>query len=236
MDFQTIYLYEFKLGQTAAKTSRKINEAFGQGSTNKRTVQHWFQKFRNGDTSLRRKEGFREVSVLENEKLKRMVKRNPRITVRELAGELGNCDGIIHNKFINPGETMTSDRYCKEIEEMNQKLSVLKPALVNRRGPILLHDNAKPHVLRITVQKLTELGYETLPHPPYSPDLSSTDYHLFKELELHLRQKKFSKSDDLKNDVLEFLDSRDRSFYSNGINKLVSRWQQCVDCNGTYFK
>uniref|UniRef100_A0A0N5C1N5 Histone-lysine N-methyltransferase SETMAR n=1 Tax=Strongyloides papillosus TaxID=174720 RepID=A0A0N5C1N5_STREA len=109
-------------------------------------------------------------------------------------------------------------------------------ALVNRRGPILLHDNAKPHVSRITVQKLTELGYETLPHSPYSPDLSPTDYHLFKELELYLRQKKFSKSDDLKNDVLEFLDSRDRSFYSNGINKLVSRWQQCVDCNGTYFK
>uniref|UniRef100_A0A0N5BDA4 HTH_48 domain-containing protein n=1 Tax=Strongyloides papillosus TaxID=174720 RepID=A0A0N5BDA4_STREA len=184
MDFQTIYLYEFKLGQTAAKTSRKINEAFGQAFTNKRT----------------------------------------------------NCDGIIHNKFINPGETMTSDRYCKEIEEMNQKLSVLKPALVNRRGPILFHDNAKPHVLRITVQKLNELEYETLPHSPYSPDLSSTDYHLFKELELHLRQKKFSKSDDLKNDVLEFLDSRDRSFYSNGMNKLVSRWQQCVDCDGTYFK
>uniref|UniRef100_A0A0N5BLR3 Histone-lysine N-methyltransferase SETMAR n=1 Tax=Strongyloides papillosus TaxID=174720 RepID=A0A0N5BLR3_STREA len=119
---------------------------------------------------------------------------------------------------------------------MNQKLSVLKPALVIRRGPILLHDNAKPHVSRITVQKLTELEYETLSHPSYLPDLSSTDYHLFKELELHLRQKKFSKSDDLENDVLEFLHSRDWSFYSNGINKLVSRWQQCVDCNGTYFK
>uniref|UniRef100_A0A0N5BQU5 Histone-lysine N-methyltransferase SETMAR n=1 Tax=Strongyloides papillosus TaxID=174720 RepID=A0A0N5BQU5_STREA len=163
--------------------------------------------------------------------------RNSRTQIKKLLLTIcWNCDGIINYKFLNPGETMTSDRYCKEIEEMNQKLSVLKPALVNRRGPILLHDNAKPHVSRITVQKLIKLGYETLPHPPYSPDLSPTDYHLFKELELHLRQKKFSKSDDLKNDVLEFLDSRDWSFYSNGINKLVSRWQQCVDCNGTYFK
>uniref|UniRef100_A0A0N5C3J3 Histone-lysine N-methyltransferase SETMAR n=1 Tax=Strongyloides papillosus TaxID=174720 RepID=A0A0N5C3J3_STREA len=82
----------------------------------------------------------------------------------------------------------------------------------------------KPHVSKTTVQKPKELKYETLPHPPYSPDLSPTDCHLFKELELHLRQKKFTKSDDLKNDVLEF-------FFSNGINKLVSRWQQCAYSN-----
>uniref|UniRef100_A0A0N5B252 Histone-lysine N-methyltransferase SETMAR n=1 Tax=Strongyloides papillosus TaxID=174720 RepID=A0A0N5B252_STREA len=96
---------------------------------------------------------------------------------------------------------------------MRKKLSVLKLALVNRRGPILLHDNAKPHVSKTTVQKLKKLECETLLHPAYSPDLFPTDYHLFKELELHLRQKKFTKSDDLKNNVLEFLDSRDRSFF-----------------------
>uniref|UniRef100_A0A0N5BRP8 DDE_3 domain-containing protein n=1 Tax=Strongyloides papillosus TaxID=174720 RepID=A0A0N5BRP8_STREA len=104
---------------------------------------------------------------------------------------------------------MTADRYCKEEEEMRKKVSVLKPALVNKRDPILLHDDAKPHVSKTTMQKLKELECETLAHPPYSPDLSPTDYHLFKELELYLRQKKFAKFDDLKNDVLEFLDYRD---------------------------
>uniref|UniRef100_A0A0N5BBZ8 Histone-lysine N-methyltransferase SETMAR n=1 Tax=Strongyloides papillosus TaxID=174720 RepID=A0A0N5BBZ8_STREA len=143
---------------------------------------------------------------------------------------------IIHHKYLNPRETMTADRYCKKEQEMRKKLSVLKPALVNKRDPILLHDNAKPHVSKTMVQKLKELEYETLSHPPYSSDLSPTDYHLFKELELHLRQKKFTKSDDLKNDVLEFLDSRNWNFFSNGINKLVSRWQQCADSNGAYFK
>ena len=29
----------------------------------------------------------------------------------------------------------------------------------------------------------TNLGYEVLPHPPYSPDLLSTDYHFFKHWE-----------------------------------------------------
>uniref|UniRef100_A0A0N5BQ39 Histone-lysine N-methyltransferase SETMAR n=1 Tax=Strongyloides papillosus TaxID=174720 RepID=A0A0N5BQ39_STREA len=122
-------------------------------------------------------------------------------------------DGIIYHKYLNPKETMTVDRYCKEEEEMRKKLSVLKPSLVNKRDPILFHDNAEPHVSKTTVQKLKELECEPLPHPAYSPDLFPTDYHLFKELELHLRQKKFTKSDDLKNNVLEFLDTRDRSFF-----------------------
>ena len=30
------------------------------------------------------------------------------------------------------------------------------------------------------LQKLSKLGYEVLPYPPYSPDLSPTNYHFFK--------------------------------------------------------
>lgn len=32
----------------AAETSRNINQAFGQGTVNERTAQHWFKKCRNG--------------------------------------------------------------------------------------------------------------------------------------------------------------------------------------------
>ena len=42
---------------------------------------------------------------------------------------------------------------------------------------ILFHDNARPNVARMTLQKVTKLGYETLIHPPYSPYLSPTVYH-----------------------------------------------------------
>uniref|UniRef100_A0A0N5CBG0 Mariner Mos1 transposase n=1 Tax=Strongyloides papillosus TaxID=174720 RepID=A0A0N5CBG0_STREA len=120
---------------------------------------------------------------------------------------------------------MTADRYSKGEEEMRKKLSVLKPALVNKRGQYY-----SMIMLNLTLQKrrcrsLKNCNMKLSPHPLYSSDLSPTDYHLFKKLELHLWQKNITKSDDLKNDVLEFLDSRDRSFFSNVINKLVSRWQ-----------
>ncbi|KAF2350325.1 Transposase type 1 [Trinorchestia longiramus] len=97
--------------------------------------------------------------------------------------------GVIHYSFLEVNETINAERYCNDLAVMHARLSEKRPALVNRRGPILRHDNARPHVARMTVQKLTELGYETLPHPPYSPDLSPTDYHLFKHLSTFLDER-----------------------------------------------
>ena len=45
-----------------------------------------------------------------------------------------------------------------------------------RRGVLLQHDNARPYVSSKTVAAIRELGFECLPHPPYSPDLAPSDY------------------------------------------------------------
>ena len=93
------------------------------------------------------------------------------VTVRWSAASL------IHYSFLNPSESITSEKYAQQIDEMHQKLQCLQPALINRKGPILLHNNAQPHVTQPVLQKLNELGYEVLPHPPYSSDFSPADYH-----------------------------------------------------------
>ena len=77
---------------------------------------------------------------------------------------------VIHYSFLKTNQTITAEIYCNQLADMHAFLQKRRPALVNRHGPILLHDNARPHVARLTVQKLTNLGYETLPHPPYSSD------------------------------------------------------------------
>lgn len=48
----TIFLFQIKPGRKAADTARDINDAFGSGSTNKRTALWWFKKFSSGDESL----------------------------------------------------------------------------------------------------------------------------------------------------------------------------------------
>ena len=127
------------------------------------------------------------------------------------------------------GAWKSGNRWARE------KLQRVCPSLVNRNGPILLQGNARPHVARPTLQKLNEFGYGTLPHPPYSPDLSPTDYHFFKHLDNFLREKCFKSQWDAETAFSEFVASRTPEFYSTGITKLLSRWQKCIDCNGLYF-
>ena len=142
-----------------------------------------------------------------------------------------SATGLIHYSFLNAGETITAEKYCQQMDEMHQK----HPALVNRKGPILLHDNARPHVAKPTLQKLNELGHKTLPHPPYSPDFSPTDYHFFKRLDNFMHEKFFKNLSDIKNAFSDFIATRMQDFYVTGINTLVLCWQKCVDSDGAYF-
>jgi histone-lysine N-methyltransferase SETMAR len=71
--------------------------------------------------------------------------------------------GVIHYNFLNPDETITAEKYCREIDEIHRTLREKQTALVSRKGLILLHDNARPHVLQ-----LNKLSYQTLSHSSYS--------------------------------------------------------------------
>ena len=79
-------------------------------------------------------------------------------------------------------------KYAEQIDEMPPKLQHLELVLVNRMGPILLHDNTWLHIIQPMLQKLSELGHKVLPHLPYSPDLLATDYDFFKHFDNFCRE------------------------------------------------
>lgn len=143
--------------------------------------------------------------------------------------------GIVHVDYLPRGQTITSDIYCAQITTVHQKLLENQASLVNRKGVLLLHDNARPHVAIKTREKLKEVGWEILPHPPYSPDISPTDYHLFLALSNFLANQCFTNDDQVKTALDRFFSSKNQEFYSRGMNSLVERWQKVVECNGDYF-
>ena len=87
--------------------------------------------------------------------------------------------------------------YAQQIDEVYWKVQRVQPALVNTKDPILLH-NAWLQVAQPMLQKLNELGYQVLPHPPYSPNLSPTDYHFSKHLNF-LQRKCFHNQQEAEN-------------------------------------
>jgi histone-lysine N-methyltransferase SETMAR len=65
------------------------------------------------------------------------------------------------------------------------------------KGVLFLHDNAPAHRALATQNKLAYLGLQCLDHPPYSPDLAPSDYHLFPGLKKQLKFRHFSSDAEL---------------------------------------
>lgn len=146
-----------------------------------------------------------------------------------------SATGLVHFEVLEYGQTINAVLYTEQLDRMMQKLKVNKPALVNRKKILLLHDNATPHTASMTKSKLIELGIEVLPHPPYSPDVAPTDYAIFRSLECYSRYKKFNSVDDVKRHLIEFFNSKPESFYKKAINQLVPRWKLVIQHDGNYF-
>ncbi|KZC08477.1 Histone-lysine N-methyltransferase SETMAR [Dufourea novaeangliae] len=61
--------------------------------------------------------------------------------------------------------------------------------------------------------KLLELGWEVMSHPPYSPDMAPSDYHLFRSMQNSWNGKTFTNDDDLKSHLVQFFADKDQKFY-----------------------
>ncbi|PRD32395.1 UNVERIFIED_CONTAM: Histone-lysine N-methyltransferase SETMAR [Trichonephila clavipes] len=86
---------------------------------------------------------------------------------------------------------------CNTWNVYNRHCIRRSPALVNRTGVLLLHDNARPHVTWVARNTIQRLGWETLYHLPYSLDLAPSDYPLFRSLDNHLRGKSLTNEADV---------------------------------------
>ncbi len=98
----------------------------------------------------------------------------------------------------------------------------------------LLHNNARPHSAAQTQDLITSFKWEQVDHPPYSSDLAPSDFHLFLHLKKFLGGKRFDDDDDLKDAVQKWLTSQAAAFYEEGIQKLVPRYDKCLNNGGEY--
>ena len=141
--------------------------------------------------------------------------------------------GLIHYRFLNLCESITSEMYSQQINEMHQKLQCLQPALANRMDPILFCNNTQLHSAQPTLQKLNELGNEVLPHLSYSLDLLPSDCHFFKHPDFFGRENSSTNSRMEEMLFKSSLNPEAQNSFATGLKP--SNWQKCVNGNGSYF-
>ena len=86
--------------------------------------------------------------------------------------------GIVHFELLPMKKTINSNDYCRQLMKLDKEIKEKRPELATRKGVIAHEDNARPHTSLVTRKKLLELGWEVMPHPPYSPDFALSNYHL----------------------------------------------------------
>jgi transposase len=80
-------------------------------------------------------------------------------------------------------------------------------------GVVLLHDNARPHTAAHTRALLEHFNWELFDNPPYTPDLTPSDYHLFTCLKNWLGSQCFNDNKELTEGVKTWLSSQVPDFF-----------------------
>lgn len=75
----------------------------------------------------------------------------------------------------------------------------------------------------------TKQEVESSPHPPFSPDLASSFFHLFGPLKDALPGRRFAGDNELKYSVREDLRRLSKEFYATGVHLYMQSWKKCVD-------
>ncbi|GFW63286.1 histone-lysine N-methyltransferase SETMAR [Trichonephila clavipes] len=250
-----------KKGKNAVQARKKLTDVYGEGVLTVRQCQNWFAKFGSGNFEV--EDAPRSVRPVEADKdaIKALVDANRRITTQiNLCRRIDVCNSLFKRHgndlflkriitgdekgygvkkmnrlkpFPKPIFTKKGDAVCL-LDKLNDALQQKRSELINRKGVVFHQDNARPHTSLVTRQKLLQLEWDTMPHPPYSPDLAPSDYYLFRSLQIFLDGKTFTSNEEVKNHLDQFFAIKDQTFYERGIMLLPERWQKVLDQNGQY--
>jgi histone-lysine N-methyltransferase SETMAR len=149
-----------------------------------------------------------------------------------LASVFWDKDGIILLDFLEQGRTITGAYYSELLTKLHKKILEKRRGKL-AKGVLFLQDNAPVHKSFIALQKLYEIGFDLIDHPPYSPDLAPSDYYLFPKLKKHLKGAKFSTNNEVICTVVNWLQTK-IPFFLKGLELLYERSVKCVTLRGEY--
>jgi len=123
-------------------------------------------------------------------------------------------DSVVYHELLKPGETVNTDRYRQQMINLNHALIGKRPEWARRHGKVILqHDNEPSHTARSVKDTLKTLNWEILSHPPYSPDLAPSDFHLFASMGHSLAEQHFVNFEEVEKWLVEWFSSKEKNFF-----------------------
>jgi len=119
--------------------------------------------------------------------------------------------------------------------KLPRKMHKARPDLLGD-GPLILHDNARLHLGKAVTDLLSKYEWELLPHAPYSPDMSPSDFDLFPKLKEPMRGHRFSSLEEVSAAVTRAIRELNKSGTLNGIQNLSKRWDVVIEKQGDYME
>lgn len=205
----------FHLKKSAAQSHRVLVQAYGDHALSETQCKEWFRRFRSGNFDLRNEERGKKTMLC----------------------VWWDQEGVNYYELLKPGETVNTQRYRQQLMTFNDALLEKRPAWVTRHEKVIFrHENAPAHKSKPVRDTIAALHWDVLPHPPYSPDLAPSDYHLFASMGHALAEQHFGSYEEVEKWLDEWFASKTKSFYWQGIHNLSERWQKCVASDGKYFE
>jgi len=93
---------------------------------------------------------------------------------------------------------------------------------------LLQHDNTRPYTSLNIIEHISSIGWTFLRHLPHSPDLMSSDFHLFGPIKEGLCVQHFFRNNAIIAAVKKRVCSASADFQKKGMKALVHCWQKCI--------
>ena len=80
------------------------------------------------------------------------------------------------------------------------------------------------------------MGINTVPQPPYSPDLAPCDFCLFPKLKEKLRSGRYETIEEMKVAAMKVTDTLTQEDFHGAFQKLLEWYNKCIAAGGDYFE
>ena len=137
--------------------------------------------------------------------------------------------------WVPTGQTVNKEYYVEVLRELRKRFLGKRPAFFKSGVWHFQQDNAPVHNSILVTDYLTKMGINTVPQPPYSPDLAPCDFLLFPNLKENLRGCRYERVKEMKEAVTKVIDTLTQEDFHGAFQKLLKRYK-CIAAGGDYFE